>query len=61
MDEIHLLVSLKGVVTNVKENTVIDIFKDLRQATIIKYLRKIPNKEDIKVVIMDMESLQDSS
>ena len=54
MDEIQLLGSPKGVITNVKENTVIDILKDRKQATIIEYLRKMPNKGDIQVVTMDM-------
>ena len=54
INEINILGSSKSVITNVKENTVIDILKDRKQATIIEYLRKIPNKEDIKLVTMDM-------
>lgn len=54
IDEIHLLGTPRGIITNVAENTVLEIKKDRKQATIIDYLRGLSNKEHIEVVTMDM-------
>lgn len=54
IDEIHLLGEPRGIITNVSENTVIDIIKNRKQATLIEYLKNMDNKENIEVVTMDM-------
>lgn len=54
LDEIHILSQFRGVVTNVKERTLVDILPNRSKASIIKYLSQIKDRDTIKVVAMDM-------
>lgn len=54
LDEIHILSKFRGVVTNVKERTLVDILPNRSKKAIIAYLSGIKDKERIKVVAMDM-------
>jgi transposase len=53
MDEIHLI-KPRGVITNIENNTVVDVLPNRNKDTIIKYLQGLENKESIKVCAIDM-------
>ena len=53
MDEIHLI-KPRGVITNIENNTVVDVLPNRNKDTIIKYLQGLKNKESIKVCAIDM-------
>lgn len=54
MDELKLMKQTRGIITNVKESTVVDMLRNRNLATVRPYLWKMPNKERIQVVAMDM-------
>ena len=54
IDEIHLLKKPRGVITNIRENTILDILENRNKATIEKYLHNLKDKHTIKCVTMDM-------
>ncbi|WP_146038933.1 ISL3 family transposase [Sulfobacillus sp. hq2] len=53
LDEIHLT-KPRGVVTNVRERTLVDILVDRRKDTVARYLGQLPNRSRIQLVAMDM-------
>lgn len=53
IDEIHLM-KPRGVFTNIKERTILDILPNRNKETVIKYLSMLPNKDSIQYVTMDM-------
>jgi transposase len=55
MDEIHLI-KPRGVITNIENNTVVDVLPNRNKDTIIKYLQGLENKASIKVCAIDMWS-----
>jgi transposase len=54
LDEIHLLKKPRCVVTNVKESTIIEVMSNRNKATVSAYLKRLPDKQTVKVVTMDM-------
>lgn len=54
LDELWLLHRPRAIVTNVKENTLVDILVDRDKSTILRYLQLMPDRERISVVTMDM-------
>jgi len=54
IDEIHLLKKSRVVITNIRENTILDILENRTKATIEKYLNGIKDKHKIKWVAMNM-------
>jgi transposase len=54
LDEIHALSGYRGVVTNVKQRTLVDILENRKKPTILGFLNKIPDKQRVKIVTMDM-------
>lgn len=54
IDEIYLINQPRAVLTNVKENTVLDILSNRKKTTIVDYLKNLHDKENVKVVTMDM-------
>ena len=54
IDEIHLLGNPRCVLTNVKEHTLIDMLKTRTKIVVPQYLLKMPKRERIEVVTMDM-------
>ncbi len=54
LDELHIMRAYRGVVTNVKERTIVDLLKDRRQETIIRYLAGLEDRHIITHVAMDM-------
>jgi len=53
IDEIHLI-KPRGVITNIQNNTVVELLPNRNKETIIKYLAGLPGKEEIAYVAMDM-------
>ena len=53
LDEIHLT-KPRGVVTNVRERTLVDILVDRRKDTVSRYLGRLPDRSRIQLVAMDM-------
>ena len=53
IDEIHLI-KQRGVVTNIENNTVVEILKNRSIETVIEYLNGLKNRENIQYVAMDM-------
>lgn len=54
IDELHIMRAYRGVITNVKEKTVVDLLKDRKQETIIRYLAGLEDSHKITHVAMDM-------
>jgi transposase len=54
MDELKLMKKTRGIITNVKERTVVDMLSNRDLTTIRGYLWKLPDKERVQVVAMDM-------
>lgn len=54
LDEIFLLRRPHGIITNVKERTILNLLKDRYQKTIESYLLSLDDREAIEVVAMDM-------
>ena len=53
IDEIHLI-KPRGVITNIQNNTVVELLPNRNKETVIKYLTGLQGKEDISYVAMDM-------
>lgn len=54
IDEIHVLGNPRCVLTNVRERTLIDMLKTRNKPMVEQYLMKMPNRQSIEVVTMDM-------
>jgi transposase len=54
IDEIHLAKQPRCVITNIEERTIIDMLKDRKKPTVIKYLKNIKEPHIILRVTMDM-------
>lgn len=54
IDEIHIIGKPRGVITNVEDNTLLDLLIDRNKETIIGYMSNIPDRSRIEVVTMDM-------
>src|SRR5574343_537580 len=54
IDEVHLLGTARGVLTNVKERTIYDMLVDRKKTTVAKRLMQIKDRERIELVAMDM-------
>jgi transposase len=53
IDEIHLI-KPRGVITNIENNTVVELLVNRNKETVIKYLYQLDGKEHIQYVTMDM-------
>jgi transposase len=53
IDEIHLI-KPRGVITNIQNNTVVEVLPNRNKETMLHYLGNLPNKDSIKYVAMDM-------
>lgn len=53
IDEIHLI-KPRGVITNIQNNTIVELLTNRNKDTIIKYLSNLDGKEHIQYVAMDM-------
>lgn len=54
IDEIHLVGNPRCVLTNVRERTLIDMLKTRTKPVVVDYLLKMPDRQRIQVVTMDM-------
>lgn len=54
IDELHMMSGYRGVITDVKNRTIIDMLPNRNKPSVIKFLDAMPNKERIKVVTIDM-------
>lgn len=54
LDELKLMKKMRGIVTNVKDRTVIELLPKRDMPLVIRYLQSLPNKKRIQVVTMDM-------
>lgn len=53
IDEIHLI-KPRGVITNIENNTVVELLANRNQDTIAKYLTSLKGKDKVQYVAMDM-------
>jgi len=53
IDEIHLI-KPRGVITNIQNNTVVELLANRNQDTIAKYLTSLKGKDQVRYVAMDM-------
>lgn len=53
IDEIHLT-KPRGVVTNVQNNTLVEILRDRTKKTVADYLFRLPSRDKVELVSMDM-------
>lgn len=54
IDEIHLLNKPRCVLTNIQENTIVDLLENRNKTTLANYLNRIPDRAKIELVTMDM-------
>lgn len=54
IDEIHIIGKPRCVLTNIEKRTLIDILPKRDKATLVYYLIKLPNKNRVQYVCMDM-------
>lgn len=54
LDELYLLRQFRGIVTNVKDRTILDLLPNRSKKAVIAYLSRIPDKETIELVNIDM-------
>ena len=53
IDEIHLT-RPRGVITNVQNNTLVEILRDRNKKTVVDYLFRLPGRDKVELVAMDM-------
>lgn len=54
MGEIHIINKPRCVITNIENNTVVDMLANRSKDTVAKYLFKMPNRDKVQYVAMDM-------
>jgi len=54
IDEIYIIGKPRGVITNIKERTIVEMLEDRKEITIRQFLEGLQNKQDVKFVAMDM-------
>ena len=54
IDEIHLLSGNRAVITNITQKTLIDMLEDRKLETIVSFLNKLPDKQNVKYITIDM-------
>jgi transposase len=54
IDEIHIIKKPRAVISNIKNNTIVNILPDRNKKTVIKYLNSLDGKNHVRYVAMDM-------
>ncbi|MBX9865566.1 MAG: ISL3 family transposase [Burkholderiales bacterium] len=54
IDEVHLIGKPRGVITNIEQGTIVDMLKTRNKSVLMTYFSSLKNKENIRVVTMDM-------
>ncbi|WP_411887385.1 ISL3 family transposase [Hydrocarboniphaga effusa] len=54
IDEIHIINKPRCVVSNIQNNTIVDMLQNRNKDTVSKYLTRMPNRDKVQYVAMDM-------
>jgi transposase len=54
IDKIHIINKPRCVVSNIQNNTIVDMLHNPNKVTVAKYLSKLPNRDKVQYVAMDM-------
>lgn len=54
IDEIHIINKPRCVVSNIQNNTIVDMLHDRNKDTVAKYLLKMPKRDKVQYVAMNM-------
>lgn len=54
IDEVHIIKKPRAVISNIKENTIVNLLPDRTKRTVSKYLHHLDGKEDVRYIAMDM-------
>ena len=54
IDELHVLGSPRGVLTNLEAHTILDLLEDRRKASIIQALRHLKTPDSVRVAVIDL-------
>lgn len=54
IDEIHIIRRPRAVIGNIESNTIVELLPDRNKKTVATYLSKLPGKEKVRYVAMDM-------
>ena len=54
IDEIHIINKPRCVVSNIQNNTIVDMLHNRNKDTVSKYLTRMPNRDKVQYVAMDM-------
>ncbi len=54
IDEIHIIKKPRAVISNIENNTIVNILPDRNKKTVIKYLNGLDGKDRVRYVAMDM-------
>lgn len=54
IDEVHLNKHMRAVFTNIEKQTILDILTNRNKLMIIKFLKKLPDRQKVEIVTMDM-------
>ncbi len=54
IDEIHIINKARCVVSNIQNNTIVDMLHNRNEDTVAKYLFKMPNRDNVQYVAMNM-------
>ncbi len=54
IDELFIMRGFRGIITNVKERTIVDILESRRKEDVVRYLAGLEDREKISIVAMDM-------
>ena len=54
IDEIHIIKKPRAVISNIKNNTIVNILPDRNKKTVINYLNSLDGKDHVRYVAMDM-------
>jgi transposase len=54
IDEAHLLGDYRCILTNIEDSCILDLLKNRNKAAVVNYLYRMPGKNNVEVVCMDM-------
>jgi transposase len=54
MDELHIIHQARGVITNIEAGTVVELLRDRKKQTVIRYLSNLESRNRIEVICIDM-------
>jgi len=57
IDEVKVVGKMRAVITNVEKNTLFDMLLDRNKATLLAYFSKLPDREEVRLITMDMWSV----